>query len=41
MGDSQGYPVVRMVFILLIALVLTGDLALLLKMSGDVLSGGG
>lgn len=41
MGDSQGYPVVRAIFILLIALVLVGDLALLLKMSGDVLRTGG
>jgi hypothetical protein len=41
MDDSQGYPIVRAVFILLIALVLLGDLAFLLKMSSDIFGAGG
>jgi hypothetical protein len=37
MADNAGYPVVRAVFILLIAAVLIGDVVFLVKMGGDVL----
>jgi hypothetical protein len=37
MAERDGYPIVRSVFILLLALVLAGDLAMLMKMGADVL----
>ena len=37
MADNAGYPVVRAVFILLLAAVLVGDVTLLVKMGADIL----
>ena len=37
MADNAGYPIVRGVFIILLLAVFVGDVALLLKMSADIL----